>query len=144
MQSLEQRYEINKQVFALVTNELIETVINGAYSDISKIDWAALGSLNYINNKLIDIFETLEETKANDLRSMLNGNYDEEVALQNNIDGNRVLKIDNEFETSIADFITNNTTEDVEPITKEEIEQIRALKVGDYVYIGSCKIERII
>jgi len=53
------------------------------------------------------------------------------------------LLIDNEFESSLEDFIAENQKEDVAEIMTSEIELLNSLQVGMKCFIGMCEIERI-
>ena len=53
------------------------------------------------------------------------------------------LLVDNEFKTSLEDFIKANTAEDVEPLTMMDINCLNILEVGEEIYIGIVSVKRI-
>lgn len=63
------RMSINKKAFMVIMTEIKEIMINNF--DNVKPDWGTIGSINSINNKLLDILEGYNEDKANEIREML-------------------------------------------------------------------------
>ena len=56
---------------------------------------------------------------------------------------NKIILLDNEDEVLLTDFIKHNTSEDVEPLTKTEIEDLNSLEIGQTIFIGICEVKRI-
>jgi hypothetical protein len=47
-------------------------------------------------------------------------------------------------ETTLEDFIKENTAPDVEPITKQEIDSLDKLAIGECVHLGMCEVKRML
>lgn len=62
----------------------------------------------------------------------------EKMAKRKNI----VILVEGE-QITLQDFITDNTASDVESITKEDIELLDKLQVGESVHIGMCEVKRL-
>lgn len=56
---------------------------------------------------------------------------------------NKVLLIDDYQECELQAFIKDNSTEDVDKLTTDEINLINNLKVNESVYIGIVEVKRI-
>lgn len=53
------------------------------------------------------------------------------------------LLIDNEIETSLEDFIKENTAENVEPITEFEIQFLHNMSINEVCWFGFSHVKRI-
>jgi len=58
-------------------------------------------------------------------------------------DINTILLLDNEIETTLSEFISVNTADDVEPLTSDEIKSLNALQIDKTICIGMTIIKRI-
>jgi len=54
-----------------------------------------------------------------------------------------ILLLDDEIETTLSEFITINTADDIEPLTDAEINSLNALQIDETIYIGFTIIKRL-
>jgi len=52
------------------------------------------------------------------------------------------ILLDNNFETTLEDFLNENLQTDVEPLTENEISNLNSMSVGDIIYIGIVEVKR--
>ena len=76
------------------------------------------------------------------LEDELNLTPDEETVTPE-LDEDFFVSVDEEEPMSLKEFISVNTAPDVEPITAEEIESVKALGVGDSLHIGFSEVKRV-
>ncbi len=53
------------------------------------------------------------------------------------------LLIDNDNETTLAEFIADNTAPDVEMPSQEDLHAVVTMKVGESVYCGMLEVKRV-
>ena len=66
--SAEERYNLQKQVFGEIMDELKTIMVN----NFQNADWGTVASLSHINEQMLNIIEGWNEDKASELRQILN------------------------------------------------------------------------
>ena len=54
-----------------------------------------------------------------------------------------ILLVNSETETTLKEFLHDNTAPDVDTPDSNELARVLSLKVGEFTYIGICQVERV-